>query len=100
MGPSSGSYIVAANPRRLRRANQSSRTSTDSNETDETSTIGRECSTRAASSGEKDVSSVEVELGEVDVIQVFTFIFIITLTLRCTPEPQNEEYLFSCMKDE
>lgn len=41
MGPSSGSYIVAANPRGLRRANQPSPTSSDSNETDETSTIGR-----------------------------------------------------------
>lgn len=41
MGPSSGSYIVAADPRRLPRAEQPRLQSLDSNETDETSTIGR-----------------------------------------------------------
>lgn len=41
MGPSSGSYIVAADPRRLPRAKQPSLQSLDSNETHETSTIGR-----------------------------------------------------------
>lgn len=41
MGRSSGSYIVAANPRGPHRANQPSLMSSDSNETAETSTIGR-----------------------------------------------------------
>lgn len=41
MGPSSGSYIVAENPRGLHRANQTSPPSSDSNETDEMATVGR-----------------------------------------------------------
>ena len=52
MGPSSGSYIVAANPRGLHRANQPTLMSSDSNETDETSAIGRSATHRSASSGE------------------------------------------------
>lgn len=40
MGPSSGSYIVAVNPRGPHRANQPSLISLDYNETDETSIIG------------------------------------------------------------
>lgn len=45
MSPSSGSYIVHANPRRLRRANQQSRASLGPNETDETSAIGQDAET-------------------------------------------------------
>lgn len=56
MGPSSGSYIVAAKPRGLHRANQPSLTSLDSNETDEASTIDQNANTWSVSSGETVLS--------------------------------------------